>query len=130
MTKLKLVLLASCLAVPVMAHEGHKHDESKEAGKAAAGQTGEGEMLDMACYMNGEEKGAKHAKCAEMCVKGGSPLGVLTKDGKVYLLVNDHGNEKAFAEAKLLAGGSAKITGKVVARGGVQAIIVGKAEKL
>lgn len=130
MKKIIFVLLASCLAAPVMAHEGHKHDESKEAGKAAAVSTVKGELLDMACYMNGEEKGAKHAKCAEMCVKGGSPLGLLTKDGKVYLLVNDHANEKPFAEAKLLAGGSASVTGKIVSRGGVQAIIVAKAEKL
>lgn len=127
MNKLKIALLASCLAVPVLAHEGHKHDESKEAVKA---QTVSGEMLDMACYMNNGEKGAKHAKCAEMCVTGGAPLGLLTKDGKVYLLVNDHANEKAFAEAKVLAGASAKVTGKIVSRGGVQAIVVAKAEKL
>lgn len=121
------VALAATLAVPVLAREGHKHDESKTAGKVA---TLQGEMLDMACYMNHEGKGEKHAKCAEMCIKGGAPLGLLTKDGKVYLLVNDHGNEKAFAEAKLLAGANARVTGKVVSRGGVQAIVVAKAEKL
>lgn len=124
---IKLALIASMFAVPSFAHEGHDHGAAKTAAKV---QTVQGELLDMACYMNGEEKGAKHAKCAEMCVKGGSPLGLLTKDGKVYLLVNDHANEKPFADAKLLAGGNASVTGKVVSRGGVQAIIVGKAEKL
>ena len=130
MNKLAIALFASALAVPAFSHEGHKHDESKETAKAVKVQTVQGELLDMACYMNNEEKGAKHAKCAEMCVKGGSPLGLLTKDGKVFLLVNDHANEKAFAEAKLLAGGNAKVTGKIVSRGGVQAIVVAGAEKL
>jgi hypothetical protein len=127
MNKIKLALIVSMFAAPALAHEGRDHDAAKTAAKVQAVQ---GEMLDMACYMNNEEKGAKHAKCAEMCVKGGSPLGLLTKDGKVYLLVNDHENEKAFAEAKLLAGANATVTGKVVSRGGVQAIIVGKAERL
>jgi hypothetical protein len=127
MDKITLALIVSMFAVPALAHEGHDHGAAKAAAQV---QTVKGEMLDMACYMNGEEKGAKHAKCAEMCVKGGSPLGLLTEDGKVYLLVNDHSKEKAFADAKLLAGGSASVTGKIVSRGGVQAIIVSKAEKL
>ncbi|PIR18911.1 MAG: hypothetical protein COV48_04875 [Elusimicrobia bacterium CG11_big_fil_rev_8_21_14_0_20_64_6] len=107
-----------------------KHDHKGHDAKPGAVVTISGEMLDMACYMAHEGKGEKHAKCAEMCVKGGAPLGVLTKDGKVYLVVNDHGKEAPFAEAKALAGMNAKIIGKVVERGGVRAIIVEKAEKL
>lgn len=122
-TMIAAALAAALGAGAAFAHEGHKHEEAKVS-------TLQGEMLDMACYMAHEGKGAKHAKCAEMCIKGGAPLGLLTTDGKVYLLVNDHGNEKAFAEAKLLAGANAKVTGKVVSRGGVQAIVVAKAVKL
>ncbi len=138
MNKLWIAVLTAALAVPVLAHEGHKHAAKEPVKAADAAKAVEvaktedvsGELVDMACYMNEEGKGEKHAKCAEMCVKGGSPLGVLTKDGQVYLLVNDHSNEKGFAEAKLLAGANAKVTGKLVNRGGVQAIVVGKAEKL
>jgi|CXWL01.1.fsa_nt_gi hypothetical protein len=149
MNKLWIVVLTAALVVPAMAHEGHDHGaESKPGGKtAAAAKTSaaktdaaktasaktdavSGELVDMACYMNHEGKGEKHTKCAEMCVKGGSPLGMVTSEGQVYLLVNDHDKEKAFAEAKLLAGSNAKVTGKIVNRGGVQAIVVDKAEKL
>lgn len=93
-------------------------------------ETISGEMLDMACYMMHEGKGAKHAKCAGACVTGGAPLGVLTKDGKVYLVVGNHEDMKPFAAAKALAGGNAKLTGTVFTRGGLTAIIVSKAEKL
>lgn len=93
-------------------------------------ETISGEMLDMACYMAHEGKGKKHAKCAAACVAGGAPLGVLTKDGKVYLVVGDHANEKPYVEAKALVGGDAKLTGTVFMRGGLTAIVVSKAEKL
>ncbi len=92
-------------------------------------ETISGEMLDMACYMAHEGKGKKHAKCAVACVTGGAPLGLLTKDGKVYLVVGDHESEKPYLEAKALAGTNAKITGTVFTRGGMTAIIVKKAEK-
>ncbi len=95
-----------------------------------AAQTISGELVDMACYMSGEEKGEKHAKCAGMCVTGGAPMGVLTKEGKLYLVVADHADEKPYGEAKALAGGNAKLTGTVVNKGGVQALIVSKTEKL
>lgn len=92
-------------------------------------ETISGEVLDMACYMAHEGKGKKHAKCAAACVKGGAPIGLLTQDGKVYLVVGDHENEKPFLEAKALAGLNAKITGTVFTRGGLTAVIVSKAEK-
>jgi hypothetical protein len=128
MNRLQSVLVALALgAGTALAHEGHEH-----AAKAAAGaaQTISGEIVDMACYMSGEEKGEKHAKCAGMCVTGGAPMGLLTKDGALYLVVADHADEKPYAAAKTLAGGNAKLTGKVTKKGGVQALIVDKTEKL
>jgi hypothetical protein len=129
MNKLKLVLLATCLAVPVMAHEGHDHADAKEAGKTAAVLTVQGELVDLACYLDHGGKGEKHAKCAGACVTGGAPLGLLTKEGKLYLVVGDHADEKPFVEAKAMAGSAAKLTGKSVMNGGLQALIVSKTEK-
>ncbi len=116
-------------------HEGH-HDEAKagqgakvdaEHGTGGKEVTVKGELVDMACYMAHEGKGAKHAKCAKMCVLGGSPLGILTGDGKVYLLVEDHSSAKAkkpYAQAKEMVGDSVTIKGDAYERGGVQAIAV------
>jgi hypothetical protein len=93
-------------------------------------ETISGELLDMSCYMMHEGKGKKHAKCAGACVTGGAPLGLLTKDGKVLLVVGNHEDQKPYVEAKALAGANAKITGTVFTRGGLTAIVVSKAEKL
>lgn len=105
---------------------------SAGAGKPAGAKTEtiSGELLDMSCYMDHGGQGPKHSECALMCVAGGAPLGLLGKDGKVYLLVGNHADGKPFAEAKALAGSNAKVTGRVVSRAGITAIIVTKAEKL
>lgn len=82
-----------------------------------------GEVLDMACYMKSGAHGDGHKDCAAMCVKGGSPMGILTSDNKVYLLVENHDKADAYAEAKKHAGEQVTVTGTVSARNGMNAII-------
>lgn len=129
MNKLWIAALALALGAGMArAHEGHdgmKHDEKAEG----PAQTVSGELVDMACYLGHGSTGAKHEKCSKMCVKGGAPLGVLTKDGQLYLVVVDHADETPYAAAKDLAGENAMLTGHVVKKGGLQALIVSKAEK-
>ena len=72
----------------VMAHEGH-HPESKE-GKDV---TVTGELIDTACFVTGDAKGAEHADCAKKCMASGVPAGILPdgskdSDAMMYLLTN------------------------------------------
>ncbi|MEQ1918221.1 MAG: hypothetical protein ABL955_03405 [Elusimicrobiota bacterium] len=134
MNKIKLAVLAVCLAVPVIAHEGHKHDQSKDANTAGASKSAAdvsvtGELVDMKCYLADGGTGEKHSKCAGACVAGGAPMGLLAKDGRLYLVVGAQSDNKPFVEAKAMAGSAAKLTGKIVVKGGVQALIVTKTEK-
>lgn len=98
------------------------------AAAAPATKTMTGELVDLGCYLSHGGAGEKHAQCAKSCVKGGAPLGLVTKDG-LFLVVGGHDNEKAFGEAKEHAGENAKITGKLVKKDGLQAIMVEKVEK-
>ena len=116
-------IIAVCVSGSAWAAKVHMDPSGKT-------ETLSGELLDMSCYMMHEGKGKKHAKCAGACVQGGAPLGLLTKDGKVLLVVGNHEDQKPFLEAKALAGLNAKITGTVYTRGGLTAIIVSKVEKL
>lgn len=100
-----------------------------KAKAADAETTISGEVLDLACYMGHEGKGDKHASCAKKCLEGGAPAGIMTKDGKVFVLVNDHQAEAAYQSLKDYAGAQAKITGKMAKRGGLQGFIVLKVEK-
>jgi hypothetical protein len=85
-----------------------------------------GEVVDLACYMVHPEsgQGASHKKCAEMCAKKGMPLGLLTSDKQVYLLLEDHENEKPFGTVKAKAGEKVTVEGDKVAQGGLQGLVV------
>lgn len=122
-----IVLLAAAMgaaaAVPVLAHDGMDMGASKGADTSI-----QGEIVDLACYLGHGAKGDKHASCAKGCIKGGSPMGLVTDSGSLYVLVNDHAKAKAFKAAQNLGGEMAKITGHQVNEGGLQAFIVEKAE--
>lgn len=124
---MRKLIIAACVAAAVTGSAWAAGAHLDPKGKS---ETISGEILDMGCYMAHEGKGKKHAKCAAACVAGGAPIGLLTKEGKVYLVVGDHEGEKPYLEAKALAGSNAKISGMVYTRGGLTGIIVKKAEKL
>lgn len=83
-----------------------------------------GEILDMACYSASGASGEGHKSCATACIKGGAPMGILTSDGKVYLLVENHDKKDAYAEAKKHAGDQITATGTLSEKGGLQTLIV------
>ena len=83
-----------------------------------------GEVLDMTCYMSSGAHGDGHKECAATCIKGGSPIGLLTSDGKVYLLVENHDKKEGYAQARTHAGEQITVTGTVSEKAGVQGIVV------
>src|SRR5262245_30844647 len=82
-----------------------------------------GEILDMKCYMSAGKHGPDHKECAAMCLKGGSPMGILADDGKVYLLIEGK-DEAPFEEARKHGGETVTVTGALSEKNGVQALIV------
>ncbi len=95
-------------------------------GTATAADTVTGEIVDMACYMPHPDsgKGPGHRKCADTCLKKGLPMGIVTDDKQVYVLLEDHDNPKAYAQAKEKAAEKVTIEGEKVSQGGTQAFVV------
>ena len=93
---------------------------------ARAGEKVTGEVIDLSCYLHHPQTstGASHKKCAETCAKKGLPMGLLTSDKQVYLLLEDHENPKAYAAALAKAADQATVEGDKVNVGGVQGIVV------
>lgn len=57
---------------------------------AAAPVTVEGTLIDSACYLKDGATGNDHGGmkgCGTMCLKGGTPAAVLTKDKKVHVII-------------------------------------------
>lgn len=97
---------------------------------AAKKVTVQGEVLDMACYVSHEAKGPGHADCAVSCLKGGQPMGLLAKDGTVYLLFADHSDAAAYNKAKDLGGKNVEVQGEASARGAIKGITVAAVKPL
>lgn len=100
------------------------------ASAQSTAKTIKGELLDMNCYMAKGAHGADHKQCAQMCLQGGAPAGVLASNGQVYLLVQDHDNGTPYTEIRKHGGEQVEVTGKAVTRNGVQALVVEKAKAI
>jgi len=89
-----------------------------EAGGAT--QTIKGEVVDLMCYLDHGAKGEKHKGCASKCIKSGGPVGILTADNQLYLVIGDHkpmNDELADKAAQTVT-----LKGKVVERNGMKMI--------
>ena len=95
-------------------------------GGARADDTVTGEVVDLSCYLHHPEtsKGASHKKCAETCAKKGLPMGLLTEDSQVILLLEDHENPKGYATALEGAAKTITVEGTKVNQGGMNGIVV------
>jgi hypothetical protein len=83
-------------------------------------RTVKGEVIDVICYLTIGGKGPGHARCAATCIRSGGPVGLLTADEQVYLLVGDHKpiNDKLVD----FAGKVITVKGKVVERNGMKMV--------
>ena len=119
----KLFLLAAVTAVfagtPAIAHEGHEHGQKEDLATGVMKKIS-GEVVDMACYVDHNVTGEKHADCAKKCITSGLPVGLKADDGKTYLLIGEHkplNDELAQHAAKRIT-----VEGRVKSRDGIYMI--------
>ncbi len=123
MNKMKLLLGIAAAAVfaasPLFAHEGHEHGDKEDL---ATGETKKisGEVVDMACYVDHNATGEKHADCAKKCIMSGLPVGLKSDDGKTYLLIGEH--KPLNSELAQYAAKKITVEGKIVSRDGIYMI--------
>ena len=53
-----------------------------------------GEVVDYSCYLQVGKHGEKHRDCGQKCLQNGQPMGLLTKDGDLYLLMEEEHNPR------------------------------------
>ena len=92
----------------------------------AAPETLRGEVVDMACYVvhPATSRGSGHRKCADTCIKKGMPIGLVTEDKQLYLLLEDHTNPKPYNDLKEKAAETVTVEGTKASQGGVQGFVV------
>ncbi len=114
--KLKLnqiskALMAGALLLGLGIVAGAEHSETG---------TVKGEVIDVMCYLSIGGKGPGHARCARTCIQLGGPVGLLTADEQVYLVVGDH--KPINDQLAPLAGKVITVKGKVVERNGMKMV--------
>jgi hypothetical protein len=89
---LSICLLASCGVVSILAASRPPQTTSMAGDRANSSKvTIEGLVRDVACPIQNLDSSATHLslKCVRECVKGGSPLVILTPDGHLYFPISD-----------------------------------------
>ena len=123
-----LVLFA--LAAPMATIWAHEHEQKAAAPTQEKKITVQGEVLDMACFVAHNGQGPSHIACAQKCLKDGQPMGLLAKDGAVYLLFADHSDATAYNKTKEFAGKNVEIQGELATKGAFKGITVGSVKAL
>ena len=104
---------------------------SAEEGYRSDPVTVTGYLRDTECLLKNPKAGEANTDetraCLRACYRGGSPLGVLTRDGQLYtLLGQDTPDNSLRSKLEPLAGHYVRVTGWKVVRGGSQALIIKK----
>ena len=53
-----------------------------------------GEIIDISCYTSLGKHGTKHRDCGQKCLKNGEPIGLLAKNGNVYILMAEEHDQR------------------------------------
>jgi hypothetical protein len=87
-----------------------------------------GEVIDSWCYLTEimYPLGTAHHQCAIWCAAGGIPVGILSDDGEVYIVLKMAGDDTNVANPALLAMQTHRITveGQAIARDGMKYLVI------
>ncbi len=78
-------------------------DKKPEAGHEV---TLVGEVVDISCYLQLGKHGEKHRACGQKCAQTGQPVGLLTKDGELYILMPEEHDPRRDGGVTVAAAGA------------------------
>jgi hypothetical protein len=121
-------LLAACAIASVLTAAHSSQSTSMAGDRANASKaTIEGLVRDVACPIQNLDGTATNLslKCARECVRGGSPLVILTKDGYLYFPISDKmPDTDQRQELMSFVGKYVRASGTVFERTGTHAIVI------
>lgn len=60
-----------------------------------------GEVIDLSCYLQVGKRGDKHRQCGQKCARAGQPMGLLTKDGEIFTLIDEEHDQRRDGQTTL-----------------------------
>ena len=104
------VVLVLCGALLMTGGLARAHEGREESGV----QTLTGEVMDVACYIEHNGMGKKHADCGQKCVLGGLPVAIKSGDTLYFAVSKDH--QAMNKELGPWVGHQVEVTGEVSER--------------
>ena len=89
-----------------------------------------GEIIDFSCYLQIGKHGEKHRACGQKCFNNGQPIGLLTEDGSVYMLMDEEHDQRRDGQTDFRKSATEhaahimEVTGTMTQHAGVKAIFV------
>lgn len=89
-----------------------------------------GEVVDLSCYLQLGKKGEAHKACGAKCVANGEPAGLLTKEGKVYMLMAEQHHPRRDGQVSLAKemadqmGQTITVSGMLMKNGGIPTLYI------
>ena len=110
-------------------HSAHKMGHHKAKGKE---QMIKGRVIGLTCFLQHNAQGEKHKNCARMCAENGLPLGLMSEDHQIYLIMGEGHEPPNETNKKLLKYVESKVMvkAKLIQNHGIKAIIVNKIKKI
>src|SRR5215467_8530112 len=124
----RFCLLAGCGIASMTLASQPAQKTSMEGARANRSEvTVEGLVRDIACPIQNLDGNATHLsmKCALDCLKGGSPIAILTKDGDLYLPISDKMPDYSQRQKLMpFMGKYVRVNGIAFERNGTHAIVI------
>ena len=121
-------MLTGCCFAMMVAMPTPEQKTSMEGARANRSEaTIEGLVRDIACPMQNLDGDATHLslKCVRDCVKAGSPIGILTKNGDIYLPISDKMPDYSQRQRMMpFVGKYVQVKGISFERNGTHAIVI------
>lgn len=86
--------------------------------------TVKGEVVDLWCYLEGGDHGAKHKACAVSCAKAGNPIGIVDAKGNIYVAMGDKDHQPGRELLIEKMAETVTVKGTLVKKGGSQVIYI------
>jgi len=96
-------------------------DNKPQPGKAVSVV---GEIVDFSCYIQLGKHGEKHRSCGQKCVQNGQPIGLLTQNGTLYMLMPEEHDPRRDGGVDAKASASDHM-GHIVTVNGTEAQVAG-----
>ena len=127
---LSFCLLACCGVASIMGAPRPQQKTSMEGARANRSEvTIEGLVRDIACPIQNLDGNATHLsmKCALACVRAGSPVAILTKDGDLYMPISNKMPDYDQRQKLMpFVGKYVRVNGIAFERNGTHAIVITK----